>query len=119
MPTDMNAPALIGVLAFVSFLHFGFTTNCHYPTFYDSDNGTCVMTCPNGTYGVVNGASDDGFMNYTRNCTTIPTGYFTIFNATHYEFDVNVYCPIGTVVFEGCILVEDPNTVQLCRPRRI
>jgi len=40
-------------------------TGCHYPTFYDFDNGQCVMTCPNGTYGVVYGAS----MNHTRNCT--------------------------------------------------
>ena len=43
---------------------------CDYPTFYDSDDGQCVMTCPSGTYGVVNGASGNVSLNYTRNCTT-------------------------------------------------
>jgi len=37
---------------------------------------------------------------------SVPSGYLTIFNATHYEFDVNVYSPIGTVVFEALLLVE-------------
>ena len=30
-------------------------------------------------------------------------------NATHYEFDVNVYSPIGTVVFEALVFIENPN----------
>ena len=28
------------------------------------------MTCPSGTYGVVNGNNGDPSLNYTRNCTT-------------------------------------------------
>ena len=43
---------------------------CHQSTFYDSVSGHCVMTCPSGTYGVVNGASDDVSVNHTRNCTS-------------------------------------------------
>ena len=36
-----------------------------------------------------------------------------MFNATEYEFDVNVYSPIGTVVFEVLLLVENPNNMLL------
>ena len=45
-------------------------------------------------------------------------GYFTIsflvssfiaqFNATEYEFDINIYSPIGTVVFEALFIIN-PN----------
>jgi len=34
-------------------------------------------------------------------------------NATHYEFDVNVYSPIGTVVFEALVLLEYPEDVLI------
>ena len=43
----------------------------------------------------------------------VPTGYCAILNATHYEFDVNVYSPIGTVVFEILILFENPEDVLI------
>ena len=44
---------------------------------------------------------------------SVPTGYYAIFNATHYEFDINVYSPVGTVVFEALILVENPDDVSI------
>ena len=44
---------------------------------------------------------------------SVPTGYFAIFNATHYEFDISVYCPIGTVVFEAMHFYENPDDIQL------
>ena len=40
-------------------------TECNYPTFYDSENDTCVETCPSGFIGDV---SIDG--NTIRNCTS-------------------------------------------------
>jgi len=60
------------VLSLISQQNIGFCirAGCDYPTFYDSDNGQCVLTCPNGTYGVVNGNNSDVSLNHTRNCTT-------------------------------------------------
>jgi len=40
---------------------------------------------------------------------SVPTGYNITYNATEYEFDVNVYSPIGKVVFEALIIVENIN----------
>ena len=40
---------------------------------------------------------------------TVPAGYIITFNATEYEFDVNVYSPIGTVVFEALLIAENIN----------
>ena len=37
---------------------------------------------------------------------SVPIGYYAIFNATHYEFDVSVYSPVGTVVFEALIFLK-------------
>ena len=37
----------------------------------------------------------------------VSVGYIITFNATEYEFDVNVYSPVGTVVFEALLLAED------------
>ena len=54
----------------ISNMIFLFILGCQYPTFYDLVDGQCVMTCPSGTYGVVNEASSDVSLNYTRNCTT-------------------------------------------------
>ena len=44
-------------------------------------------------------------------CTVfiVSTGYIITFNATEYEFDVNVYSPVGTVVFEALLIVENIN----------
>ena len=38
-----------------------------------------------------------------------PTGYIITYNATEYEFDVNVYSPVGTVVFEALLIAENIN----------
>ena len=43
-------------------------------------------------------------------CTVTP-GYITAFNATEYEFDVNVYSPAGTVEFEALIFAENPSSL--------
>ena len=40
---------------------------------------------------------------------TVPVGYVIAFNATEYEFDVSVYSPVGTVVFEALLFVENVN----------
>ena len=42
-------------------------------------------------------------------------GYNIIFNATEYEFDVSVYSPNGTVVFEALLLVEDLSVITVIR----
>ena len=38
---------------------------------------------------------------------TVPTGYIITYNATEYEFDVNVYSPVETVVFEALLITEN------------
>ena len=38
---------------------------------------------------------------------SVPPGYLITYNATEYEFDVNVYSPIGTVVFEALLVAEN------------
>ena len=40
---------------------------------------------------------------------TVSVGYLLAFNATEYEFDVSVYSPVGTVVFEALLIVENVN----------
>ena len=37
----------------------------------------------------------------------MPQGYLIAPNATEYEFDVNVYSPVGTVVFEALLIAEN------------
>ena len=44
---------------------------------------------------------------------TVSPGYIVAFNATEYEFDVNVYSPNGTVVFEALIFAENPNNIRI------
>ena len=39
-----------------------------YPTYYDGETGTCVETCPVGTYGAVSGTSSDLTTDRARNC---------------------------------------------------
>ena len=39
------------------------------------------------------------------------TGYNITFNATEYEFDVSVHSPVGTVVFDALLVVEDFNDI--------
>ena len=42
----------------------------------------------------------------------VSSGYIIAYNATEYEFDVNVYSPVGTAVFDALIIIEDlPSTV--------
>ena len=36
-------------------------------------------------------------------------GYYIAFNASEYKFDVNVYSPVGTVVFEALLVAENIN----------
>ena len=43
----------------------------------------------------------------------VSPGYTLRFNATEYEFDINVYTPIETVVFEALIIAEDANDLVL------
>ena len=44
---------------------------------------------------------------------TVPTsGYIAMFNATQYEVDVNVYAPVGTVVFTALVFVENPDNLH-------
>jgi len=50
---------------------------------------------------------------FNRLFFSVPTGYFATFNATHYEFDISMYCPIGTVVFEAMHFYENPDDIQL------
>ena len=38
-------------------------------------------------------------------------GYYIAFNASEYEFDVNVYSPIGTVVFEALLIAENVSNL--------
>ena len=40
---------------------------------------------------------------------TVTPGYVLVFSATEYEFDVSVYSPVGTVVFEALLFVENTN----------
>ena len=42
---------------------------------------------------------------------TVSPGYVVAFNATEYEFDVNVYSPAGTVVFEALIFAENSSSL--------
>ena len=42
----------------------------------------------------------------------MPTGYFVTSNATEYEFDVNVYSPTGTVVFEVLLIAENISAFE-------
>ena len=42
---------------------------------------------------------------------TVSPGYVIAFNATEYEFDVNVYSPNGTVVFEALIFAENSSSL--------
>ena len=44
---------------------------------------------------------------------SVSPGYITTFNATQYEFDVNVYSPVGTVVFESLLVVENINDLLI------
>jgi len=39
----------------------------------------------------------------------VPAGYYIAFNSSEYKFDVNVYSPVGTVVFEALLVAENIN----------
>ena len=43
----------------------------------------------------------------------VSAGYNITFNATEYEFDVNVYSPIATFVFAALLMVENINDLSL------
>ena len=40
---------------------------------------------------------------------SVLAGYILAYNATEYEFDVNVYSPIGTVAFYALLVAENIN----------
>ena len=42
---------------------------------------------------------------------TVSPGYVIALNATEYEFEVNVYSPTGTVVFEALLFAENPSSL--------
>ena len=42
----------------------------------------------------------------------VSPGYIIAYNATEYEFDVNVYSPVGTAVFDALLMIEHlPDTI--------
>ena len=43
----------------------------------------------------------------------VTPGYNITFNATEYEFDVNVFSPVGTVLFEVLLLVDNDNIITI------
>jgi len=43
--------------------------------------------------------------------TVVPVGYHAILNATQYEFDINVYSPVGTTVFKALVIEESPGDI--------
>jgi len=43
----------------------------------------------------------------------VSAGYFVTPNATEYEFDFNVYSPLGTVVFEAIFIAENPDDLLI------
>ena len=45
----------------------------------------------------------------------VSPGYYIASNATEYEFDVNVYSPNGTVVFEALLLLENLTDITIIR----
>ena len=48
---------------------------------------------------------------YLRCFNIVSSGYVIAHNATEYEFDVNVHAPVGTVVLDALLIVEDlPDT---------
>ena len=43
----------------------------------------------------------------------VSPGYNITFNATEYEFDVNVFSPVGKVLFEALLLVDNLNIIAV------
>ena len=43
----------------------------------------------------------------------VPVGYQAMFNATQYEFDVNVLSPVGSTVFEALVITENPGDIAV------
>jgi len=43
----------------------------------------------------------------------VSAGYFVTFNATEYEFDVNVYSLLGTVAFQAILIAENPGNLSI------
>ena len=50
--------------------HVGF---CDYPTYYNSDSGECVLTCPSETIGNVSRTANATM----RNCTSRELKYYS------------------------------------------
>ncbi|XP_065915266.1 uncharacterized protein [Dysidea avara] len=82
-----------------------------YPTYYDNETGMCVETCPARFYGAVSGTSNNLTTDRARNCLPIPAGFFAFFNATQYEFDVNVRSTVGSVVFNVLVITENVDDI--------
>ena len=50
--------------------------------------------------------------NYVRMCILLVPSFIAQFNTTEYEFDINIYSPIGTVVFEALFIINPNVTVE-------
>ena len=46
-------------------------------------------------------------------CSFLVPSFIAQFNASEYEFDINIYSPIGTVVFEALFIINPNVTVEL------
>jgi len=44
---------------------------------------------------------------------SVPENFYCIFNATHYEFDIDVNTPSGTCLFEARLFIENPANVTV------
>ena len=44
-----------------------------------------------------------------------PVSFIAQFNATEYEFDINIYSPVGTVVLEALLIINPNVTVEHLR----
>ena len=45
-------------------------------------------------------------------CSFLVPSFIAQFNASEYEFDINIYSPIGTVVFEALFIINPNVTVE-------
>ena len=50
--------------------------------------------------------------NYIICCNFVFVVFIAQFNASEYEFDINIYSPIGTVVFEALFIINPNVTVD-------
>jgi len=57
------------IIKYIYSIYIYIYTGCfNYPTYYESETGTCVETCPVGTYGNVSGTITDVTTERARRC---------------------------------------------------